>query len=257
MSRTLLPILLLVGIVSIQYYFDLAKKERPLIPPVIIPAQTLKLADLGLHSAASAMIWIYTIQQVATYPRLIPSLIGIVTELDPKFSYPYAFAAIVLPSLGFPEQAVGIAKMGIEKADSDWRIPYYLATTYHIFFQDRENAAFYFDLAANTPRAPEKIRAIAARYGTSENMLQETKQIWISIYETSDDELLIERARNYIIHIEMIEALEKAIILYKQRYGYNPKEIEDLVTGKILKAIPESPLGVEFGIKPNGDLSIE
>ncbi len=249
--------LLLVAIITFQYYFDLEKIDRPLIPPTVIPAQAIKLGDLGLHSAVSAAMWIYTIQQLGTYGNKLPELIKNINDVDPKFSYPYAFSALVLPSFGFTKQGIEIAKHGIDKADPDWRIPYYLATTYHIFLKDRKNAALYFSIAANTPGAPENIKSIAARYGTTTDALEQTKQIWISLYKTSNDEFVIERAKNYITHIEIIEALDKAISLYKQRYGHQPKTIDDLVTGKILKAIPQSPLGVKFKIGSDGGITIE
>jgi tetratricopeptide (TPR) repeat protein len=254
---TLKAVVLILAIASFQYFFDLKKLERPLMPPAIIPAQALKLGDLGLHSATSAMMWIYTIQKLETSSQELPKLIKNINNIDPKFSYPYAFTALVLPQFGFIEQAIEIAKKGIAEADPDWRIPYYLATTYHIFLKDRKNASLYFDIAANTPGAPENIVSISARYGTTKDMLEQTKQIWISLYETSGDELVIERAKNYIIHIEIIQALEKASLLYKQKYGFWPKTMEDLVTGRILKEIPKSPLGVGFRIELDGKISVQ
>ncbi len=247
-------ILLLAAMVLLQYGFDAEKRERPLIPPTILPVQAIKLGDLGLHSAAAALMWIYTIQKV---PIKTPELIRIVNELDPRFSYPYAFAAFFLPPFKATDQAIEIAKKGLEKADHDWRIAYYLATTYHVFLKDRHNAALYFDVAVNTPGAPEKIKLIAARYGASTNALEQSKQIWMSIYETSNDEVVIERAKNYIIHLEIIEILEKAVNIYKQKYGYYPKDINDLVIKRVIKKIPESPLGVKFGLKTNGEITVE
>ena len=253
----ILPLLLLITMISLQYYFDAEKINRRPIPPVILPAQAIKLSDLGLHSAASTLMWIYTIQQIATHPQKLPEMIKSVNNIDPGFSYPYAFSTLVLPSVGFLEQAIEIGKTGIDKADPDWRIPYYLATTYHIFLKDRKSAAFYFDIAANTAGAPENIKSISARYGASTDNRDQTKQIWISIYETSDDEIVLERARNYIIHFEIMEALEKALNLHRQKYGYYPKDLNDLVTKKILKEIPKSPLGVKLGLKANGEITVE
>ena len=78
--------------------------------------------------------------------------------------------------------------------------------------------------------------------------LEQTKQIWISIFETSDDEFMVEKAKNHIVHIEMLELLEKALSLYKQKYGIYPVNIIELVNKKIIKEVPQSPLGINFGI---------
>ena len=212
---------------------------------------------MGLHSVASAFMWLYTIQKVDSHQQDLPELIKNVNAIDPKFSYPYAFATLILPSLNFTNEAIEIGKEGIKNADPDWRIPFYLATTYHIFLKDRANASLYFDIASNTPGAPEKIHSISARYGTSQTELDQTREIWTSIYETSNDELVTERAKRFIIHLDIVGALKKAILLYKQRYGHYPPTIDDLVTAKILKALPQSPLGVKFGVDKNGKLTIE
>lgn len=250
--NTAIIILLFEAIAISQYYSDVQKKELPLVPPTIIPEQAIKLVDLGLHSAAASAMWIYTIQNVTEHADKLPQLIENVTTIDPKFSYPYAFAALTIPSFlfpGFPDKAVEIAKKGILEADQDWRIPYYLATTYHIFFKDREEAALYFDIAARTPGAPDKIKTIAHFYGTAPSVREQTKQIWLSIYEESRDESVKETAKNYLVQIELLDSLDKAVLLYKQRYHKNPITIEDLVIGKIIKEVPVSPLGLEFYLK--------
>src|SRR3989338_9044640 len=102
--KLLMPVILLLGIVSSQYFFDLQKRNRPISRLTIIPAQALKTADLGLDLFFSALMWIYTIQQVIDWPQELPKLIGTVNDLDPKFSYPYAFAALVLPGLDLPPE---------------------------------------------------------------------------------------------------------------------------------------------------------
>ena len=132
-------IALLVVIVTTQYYFDIQKKARPIMPLNMILAEIIKMIDIGLHSAASSLMWIYTIQQVMDYPEELPKLIQTINKLDPRFSYPYAFGTLILPAFGMNNQAVELAKQGISNADPDWRIPYYLATTYHIFLKDRGN----------------------------------------------------------------------------------------------------------------------
>lgn len=244
-------------IATAQYYFDIQKKTRPLIPPNIMPAEIIKTVDLGLHSAASSLMWIYTIQQVSDYPEELPKLIHTVNKLDPRFSYPYAFGSLILPAFDMNSQAIELAKQGIKDADPDWRIPYYLATTYHIFLKDRKNAALYFDMAAKTSNAPDNIKVVASRYGTGKSAREQTKTIWESIYENSNDELIKEGARAHIIQIEIIELLEKAVSIYKQRMGKYPENINDLVSTKILKAIPPSPFGLEFYLDTNGGILVK
>ncbi len=251
-------IFLLVAVAAVQYYGDVNKEGDLLLPPTIIPAKAVRLSDLGLDSAAASAMWVYTIQQVTEHADKLPELIENVTEIDPKFSYPYAFAALTVPAFSyprFPEKAVEIAQRGIRDADSDWRIPYYLATTYHIFFKDREKAAYYFDIASDTPGAPDKIKLISGLYGTAPNIREQTRQIWLTIYETSNDETVKERAKNYLIQLDILDALDKAISLYVQKFHKYPVTVEDLVSGRIIKEVPISPFNSKYYIE-NGRIFV-
>lgn len=256
-SKILTIFAFLITASAAQYYFDIQKKTRPLIPPSTIPAEIIRTIDLGLHSMAASLMWIYTIQQATDYPDELPKLIRTVNKLDPRFSYPYAFGALIFPAFGMNDQAIELAKQGISDADPDWRIPYYLATTYHIFLKDRKNAALYFDLAAKTINAPENIKVVASRYGTNKNAREQTKTIWESIYENSDDELVKDSAKAHLIHIETVELLEKSVSIYKQRFGKYPDNINGLVSVKILKKIPPSPFGLEFYLNTKGEVLVK
>jgi len=163
----------------------------------------------------------------------------------------------VLPDLKFIDEAIEIGERGLREADSDWRIPYYLATTYHIYKHDRTNAIKYFDIAIRTANVPDSVKRIALNYGAVSDIRQQTKQIWISIYETSGDEIVRERARLYILHYEYIELLERASNIYKQKTGDYPDSLDKLVSGRILKEIPKDPFGFEYMIDSRGRVSIK
>ncbi len=240
----------------LQYYSDLKINQRPDTTPAIIPAQAIKIVDLGLNSAASSLMWIYAVQEVNDYPEKFGDMVKVVNDLDPKFSYPYAFSTIILPNIGHVSQGVEIAELGIQDADPDWRIPYYLATTYHEFFKDRINAIKYFNLAANTPGASEIAKTAAARYGTSNNYREQTRIIWESIYATSNDELVKDNAKTHLVQLDILDLLDKAVSLYVQKYGTVPKDINDLITKGILVAIPPSPFGVQFYLDWQGHVLI-
>jgi len=252
-----LCIVLLSSTAFLQYYSDILKRNSMQLPTTIIPARAIRAIDLGLHSAAASLAWINTIQNLVNYGEKLPLAFKNLNDTDPKFSFPYAFGTLVLPAFGFTDEALEIGKDGIRRADSDWRIPYYLATTYHIYLKDRENASLYFNLAANTPNVLEQVKIIAARYGTSADHRSETKAIWQSIYETSKDEVIKENAMKSIVQIEIMELLEKAVAIYKQKYGLYPASLDELVTKKIVKSIPENPLGVTLSLDKNGKIIIE
>lgn len=255
-SRVVISVAVCAAIIAAQYSFDVLKNRRARVPLFLIPAPVVRATDIGLHSATAAFFWVGVIQRFVTLAgdRLngLAGHIRIINDLDPKFSYPYAFAALVLPASDHTEDAISIAKAGLERADPDWQIPYYLAVTYHIYLKDRKNAAIYMNVAAATPGAPPNVKYVAATYGNRQDLRAQTRAIWVSIYENSKDEIAQQQAEAHIKHIDIFDFLEKAAKLFKERTGQYPKTLDELVTQKILKAIPPDPLGLPYDTKGDG-----
>jgi len=155
---------------------------------------------------------------------------------------------LILPGIGYTDKGIELARKGVADSKPDWRIPYYLAVTYHLNKDDPINAAKYFDIAANTLGVPDGIKKVSANYGSRKDKREQTKQIWTGIYETTNDEIVRERAKNYLIHFEIMDLLEQAS---KQYYSVNkkyPSTLDDLISARILKAIPPDPFGFQYEI---------
>lgn len=254
--KSLFMVILLACIIILQYYFDAEQKRVARPQPYVWPTYVVKAADLGLDAAASDYAWLSMIQYFGGgrndgFEKL-DDYIKLANDLDPKFSYPYAFGTLILPSEEMTEEAIQIGERGIKESDPDWRIAYYLAITYHVKFNDTAKAAKYFDIASKTPGAPNSIQIIAATYGTRPDIRAETKQIWISLYETSSDEVVRKRALIYIEHYDVLDVLEQAAKIYKDRKGIYPAEISDMVTSGILRYVPEDPFGFKYYIDQEG-----
>ena len=258
MIRASLVILLLFGAVFVQYVYDATKPPEAFAPIVVFPVPVLRSADLGLHSALASLIWLNAIQQIGTISNAYDGLvtdIRTINALDPSFAYPYAFGELVLPALDSSrvEDAILIGENGVKNV-RDWRIPFYLASMYLIYLDDRENALKYFQIAAATPGIPTPIQGTALNFGTQKDKRAQTKEIWSALYEGTDDEILRGQAEANLVHLEILEALERGIQIYRQRQGAYPEHIEDLVGAKILREIPPDPFGFEFTIDEEGKL---
>ncbi len=233
-------------------YSSKSSQKKPLIPTV----QIVKAADLGLHSAASSLYWLYTIQYFGgarkdEYKNL-PDYINLVTDLDPKFSHPYAFAPLVMPPYNLTDQAIDIAQKGIENSEPNWEIAYNLGLLYHMHKEDQSQALKYFDLAAQTPNAPDFAKWIATNYGSRPDIREQSKLIWQGVAENTNDQVLKERAETYIYHYELMSFLEKTATIYKEKFGQYPEPIEKLVEANILSEIPKDPFGYVFKIDDDG-----
>jgi tetratricopeptide (TPR) repeat protein len=253
--------MLLFCIIMVQYFFDESKSHELKPSPYVMSAEVVKAADLGLDNAASDLAWLSAIQyfgdwQLDKYEKL-DDFITLANDLDPRFSHPYAFATLSLPQVGMVDEAIEIAKRGIREADTDWEIPYYLGMIYYIEKNDVASALKYFDRAANTKGAPEKIQRLAANFNTKPDSREQSKEIWATVYETTNDESIKARAEAYILHYEILDFLERAAKDYKDKYGNYPDPIGKLVEGGVLKAIPTDPFGFEFEIDAEGRVRIK
>ena len=258
---TLIFIALFAAVSVIQVYYDQENLKSSFNEPLVMNANIVRAADLGLDNAASDIAWLSAIQyfggaESPTFEKL-NNYLTLSTDLDPHFAYPYAFGALILPSIGKVSDGVSLAKKGIDNGVQDWRIPYYLATTYYLNLKDLPAAAKYFDMSANTPGAPDNIKAVAASFGSNTSDRARTIQIWSAIYENSNDETIRERAKNYIVHLQILDFLDQASVQYKEKYGNYPTKIDDLVTGNILKAIPADPFGLTLSVDSNGKTGIK
>jgi len=254
-------IFLFAAVIVLQIFSDHEKAKATYIEPSVLKPDMIRVIDLGLHNAAADLLWLASIQyfggnESKKYEKLA-DYINTSIELDPLFSYPYAFGELILPGMGKLDNAIALGVKGSGLKLKDWRIPYYLAATYHINKDDRINAAKYFDVAANTEGAPENVKKIAARYGSGIDNRSQTKQIWIGIYETSNDEVVKERAKKYIIHFELLEILDQASAIYKEKFQKYPSSVEELVNARILKQAPVDPFGFSYTFNTDGKAELK
>jgi hypothetical protein len=210
-SFTVFLSIFFLGAISAEEGYSRTKTVLPETVSTIPSASALKVADLGLHTATASLIWLKINQGVYTwldnanaYERFSKE-IQTLTDLDPKWGFPYAFGTLLLPGLGKTEGAVALGEKGITNVPDDWRIPYYLAIVYHTNLKDRLNAAKYFTIAANTENAPENVKKMPEAYGSQKSRLDEMEKIWETLYETADNAVLREQAEKYLLYIQRLK----------------------------------------------------
>lgn len=262
-SKRVFAIALLAGVIATQYFYDQNRLKNPPLPLPQISLQFIKTLDLGLHSAVAGFLWVNeTIFELPTlrngFERYAKDL-ELINNLDPKFSFPYYWTVLVLPNTKYPgaiNAAIEIGERGVREADEDWRVSFFLATLYHLYKNDKANAARNFDLAARDLKAPFHIKRFSENYGIAPTVRAQTKLVWLAIAESTDDELTKLRALAYIERLDTFDFLEKAALVYKQKYGKFPEKVGNLVSAGILKEIPLDPFGFLFYIYPDGTVGI-
>jgi hypothetical protein len=264
MKKFIVILVLLSLAVASQYFYDQQGKDFRAAAdyqPLVGNEATYDNFNLGLKPVLADYFWLAAIQYYGgwrddhNYAKLADYL-KLTTDLDPKFSYPYAFSALILPAEKIPD-GYTIAEKGISQNLNDWQIPYFLATAYHIYGNDKTKAAKYFDLAAKTPGAPDNLKFISAAYNSAPGNRSTAEAIWQAIYDNSKDESMTATAKNYLLHYQLMDFYDQAAVAYQQKIGSWPKTPADLVSGKILVSLPPDPLGFSFKFTDQGKVQLK
>ena len=252
------------GIVLTQLFYDgwkmaFARKpnvsENVMIEPHPLPANVLKKASMGLNNLIADILWIQAIQYYGGGDpsgkyRKLPELMDTLTDLDPKFVYPYAFGLLIMPGEGFAKEAVALGEKGMKNPalKTSWEIPYYLGLTEHFNLKNHTKAAEYLKIAADRPGSPEITKLMAGIYYAKANERTTAYNLYVVVYQTSKNKYVKERAKAYLDHMQLIFAMEKIATQYKEKNGNFPTTLEQLVSGGFLKEIPADPLERGFVI---------
>lgn len=238
------------------------KNEKPLLPD----NRTLQLLSFNQQPLLADLLWLQTIQYFgsgnpyAMFPALGP-MVDQITQLDPKYAYPYEFGLVVLP---FMHQANLAEKIGLrsrEALPNNGLLTYYLATVYHLNLLDYKKAADYYDLAATLPGTPTAAASLAkvARDQVAESIEDRdaAKIFWATAAQNArnDDEYI--RSLNWLAHIEIVQSIEIAAKQFQLENGHFPTSLEELAaSGKIQKGI-RSPIHRKLILEPNGRVNFD
>ncbi len=154
-------------------------------------------------------------------------------------------------------QADAIGAQGLANGDTDWRIPYYMATNEFLYAKDDIAAAKYYNLAAETPGVPAYAERFSLNFGIETNQRQKTEQLWETIKDSTNDPDTQARAQAYIDHLQDFDYLDAASALYKKEFGIFPTSTAELVQKGIIPSVPVDPFGFTFIIQKDGTSAID
>jgi hypothetical protein len=265
-ARTLMVIFLLAMVVLLQLQYDRTKISEPASSSSVVSPFMIRAVDMGFHPAISSFLWATTMPEILDLFRGKTeyfSDLAFLNGVDPKMSYPYAFSVLtlpVVPSSSYPDavqQSFAIGQKGLQAADPDWRIAYYMATNYFLQLKDQKDALIYYNIAAQTPGIPQYAARFALNFGIGTNQRQKTEELWATIRDSTNDPDTKTRAQAYIDRLQDFDYLEAAAALYKKDFGKYPTSTDELVQKKIIPEVPQDPFGFTFIINADGSAGID
>ena len=266
-ASVILLLVALIGLLQLEYDAVGLRFSGTNISSSGMAPSMVRMIDMGFHPAVASFFWATTMPEILDLwirgkTEFFPDL-AYVNTVDPKMSYPYAFAVLTLtavPTSSYPDafaQSVRIGLEGMANADPDWRIPYYMATNEFLYAHNQKQAAWYYNIAAETPGIPQYAARFALNFGIETNQRQKTEDLWRTIRDSSNDPATKMRAQAFIDHLKIFDYLDAAVAQYKRAFGAYPTSTAALVAKGIIPGVPTDPFGFSFAIMSDGSVVID
>jgi hypothetical protein len=175
------------------------------------------------------------------------------TDVDPYFLDPYYFGNGIF---SWEARKIKEANILLEKGSGyrtwDWILPFFIGFNNFFFLQDNVKAADYLMEASRRPGANPMLGSLASKLAFKGNLTETSIQFLEETLQRTDDERAKEVLKTRLEILRSILYLEKAIYKYKQAFHNKPRNLEALVTKRIIRSIPLDPYGGRFYIDKDG-----
>lgn len=183
----------------------------------------------------------------------IYGLLKVAAALDPYFFDTYYFTQSILAwDAKMPQEANELLKIGMEKREKDWLIPYWIGFNYYYFLNDRKKAAFYLREASKRPNASDLLASMSAIVSYEGGETEMAILFLEDMIGRTNDEYKREKFLIRLDALKKILYLERGLKEFERRYKRRPKSIEELIATKIISTIPKDPYGGKFYIDNEG-----
>lgn len=233
------------------------------VPPNSEPIVLLGKSHLSL---LADLFWIRTIGVTITLkvPADGRSLINwctLVTELDPKYVYPYMLGGLLGPmpsALGTHnvQEAGRLLQKGMSEIPQDHRLPLYLSYNQLYLEKDIRAAAETLRRGSLVKGAPSFMGALATRLLAQSEDFEAASSFAEELARNSTDpdvRQMFERRRLEVERDRRLVMLQRAVDAFRSSRGQVPEDLMQLLAEGFLQELPRDPLdGGDFELRPDG-----
>jgi tetratricopeptide (TPR) repeat protein len=229
--------------------------------------QVLERATLSFHALLADIYWIRAVQHYGRtklsnepnrqYDVLYP-LLDLTTSLDPYFDIVYKFGSVFLAEpypagAGRPDQAIALLQKGLRTRRDKWEFAQGIGFVYYWWLADYQNAAMWFNRAADAPKAPNWLRPLAAVTLAEGGNRASSRMLWTEIARNADADWLRDQASFRLKQLDALDGIEfiqRIVDQYRARTGVPPASWDDMMRAGLLRGVPPDPTGVPFRLDP-------
>ena len=187
------------------------------------------------------------------YEQLFP-LLNITTTLDPRFTVAYRFGAVFLAEEppggpGRSDLAVQLLAKGLAAQPDKWEYMEDIGFVHYWYRHDYREAAAWFKKAADLPRAPVWLKALAATTLAKGGDRRSSRTMWEAIRQ-SDLDWLRANAEFRLAQLHALDDIDalQAIVDRLGKGGAPVTSWQALVSGRVLSRVPVDPRGTPYDL---------
>ncbi len=227
----------------------------------------LERATLSFHALLADIYWIRAVQHYGgtklsnepnkQYDVLYP-LLDLTTSLDPYFDVVYKFGSVFLAEpypagAGRPDQAIALLEKGLRTRPDKWELAQGIGFVYYWWLADYQNAAMWFNRAADLPNAPDWLRPLAAVTLAQGGNRASSRVLWTEIARNADADWLRDQATFRLKQLDALDGIDfiqRIADQYRARTGAPAASWEEMMRAGLLRGVPPDPTGVPFRLDP-------
>ena len=244
---------------TLRTYNQANKDKMGDFPPLYLPeVKYVKLVSAGFNNFVSDVLWFNTVSYFGKQYeakrdfKWLNHMCDLVTSLDPRATPTMEFCAVMLSwSAKEPEKSNFLLSRAITNQPDYWRWYYLRAFNYWYFLDDPEKARDDLVAASHLQDAPAFIASMASRFILSD----QDPKIAVDFLKEQVSRTKDENARTALIdklnlaYITLhIFQLNQDVQVFEQKFGYRPTDLNEMVSKKLLVAIPKDPFGGNYYI---------
>ena len=238
------------------------------------PPEVVRRAALSFDAVLADVYWIRAVQHYGRtrltgggaqdYGLLYP-LLDAATTLDPRFDAAYRLGAALLSEPppggpGRPDLAVALLRKAMGNAPERWQYLQDMGFVHYWWLRDVEEAARWFERAADLPGAPWWLRPLAATTLTEGGDRAGARTLWRQVRDSAGGAWVRSEATRRLAQLAALDALDRygrAVDRFRERAGRAPESWNELLAAGEVSGIPVDPTGVAYELTgPNGTVTV-
>ena len=213
----------------------------------------LKKLVMGYDEIVADLVWLRMIQYYGHHRQsdkrfdYLGHILDVLTDLDPRFVHAYTFGALLLTDdANNPARGLAILEKGAVHNRLDWRLPFMSGFINYVFLENHDGAGRFFAASSSLPGAPDFVKRFAAFMQERTGDVDYSLQLWLSLYDNTENEYERVSALRYIQRIH-VRKLTELVGRFKEATGNYPGDLSELLRIGLLDALPTSPDGSHYG----------